>query len=151
MKTKETIFKTQITLLLYIIFPLITGMSSCQKDKTLDINITEFEWELNSITDDGNKVKRPSGDFHRDDAYILRFSDSTFVLNTTVNSAGGHYKIITKGEINILSYGVMTMVCCETDFDEKMISVFKGMTSYTVKGKTLTFKGDNSEVEFKKK
>jgi hypothetical protein len=146
------IFKTQMSLLLFIVFPLITGMCSCNKDLTYDIDITEFQWELQIIYNNEIKHEKPSGDFHRDNAYVLWFSsDSTFMLNTSANYAGGKYRIISKGSIEIINYGIMTLACCETDFDEKMIDVFKKMTSYTVKGNTLNFKGDNSEVEFKQR
>jgi hypothetical protein len=152
MNKNENLISEHITVLLVILFPLITVMSSCQKDKTLDLDITESMWELKSITDDGNTQKKPSGDFQRRGAYILWFSsDSSFILNTSANLAGGKFKIILKGEIELISYQIMTLACCDTDFDEAMIDVLKRMTTYTVRGKTLTFKGNNSEVKFEKK
>lgn len=151
MKTKETIFRTQMALLLFIIFPLITGMSSCQKDKTLDIDVTKFEWELISITQNDVEHKKPKEEFQNPDAYILRFeSDSTFWLNFSINTGYGKYRISTNGNIVIDTFDNITRAAM-SDFDKKLLSEFRIVTSYTVKGKTLTFKGNNSEVEFKKR
>jgi len=55
MKTKEKSFRIQKSLLFLIFFPLMTGMSSCKKDQTLDIDITAYQWELKSININSRK------------------------------------------------------------------------------------------------
>jgi hypothetical protein len=151
MKTKEKKFRIQTSLLFLILFPLMTGMISCKIDQTLDINITKYQWELKLITINSKEYKKPSGDFHLSDAYILRFeNDSILWLNLSTNQGYGVYQIPSKGNIAVTSYSNTTEIAM-TDFDYKLLSVFKLMTSYTVKGNTLTFKGNGSEVEFMKK
>jgi len=151
MKTKEKSFRIQITLLFLIFFPLMTGMSSCKKDEALDIDITAYQWELKSITINSKEYKKPSGDFHLSDAYILRFeNDSILWLNLSTNPGYGVYQIPSRGNIAVTTYSNTTEIAM-TDFDYKLLSVFKLMTAYTVKGNTLSFKGNDSEAEFKKK
>jgi hypothetical protein len=151
MKTKENKIKKQMTTLLLIILPLMTGIFSCQKDKTFDLDITTTEWELKSVTVNANEHKRPNGNFHHPEAYVLIFeNDTTFWLHLSSNSSGGKYTIPTKGIIEIETYSNLTEIAM-TEFDELVLEVFIKMTSYKVKGRTLTFKGNNSEVEFKKK
>ncbi|MDD2687929.1 MAG: META domain-containing protein [Bacteroidales bacterium] len=151
MKTQEKFFKKQMTALLLIIFPLITGISSCQKDKTLELDITKSKWELKSVIVNSNKHKKPNGNFHHPEAYILIFeNDTTFWLHLSSNSSGGKYRIPTKGSITIETYSNLTEMGM-TEFDELVLDVFIKMTSYTVEGNTLICKGSNSEVEFKKK
>lgn len=150
MKTQNYISK-QMTVILLTLFPLLTGMSSCKKDKTLELDITKSQWELILITQNGVEHKKPKEEFQNPDAYILSFeSDSTFWLNFSVNTGYGKYGISSNGNIVIDSYDNITRAAM-SDFDKKLLSEFRIMTSYTVKGKTLTFKGNNSEVEFKKK
>ena len=143
MKTNGNRIINQMTTLLFIILPLMTGTISCQKDPQIDLDITKFQWELESITYDNDKDKKPNGEFNRGNAYILWFSsDTTFALNTSANYAGGKYQIVSKGKINIIDYFAYTMACCETKFDDKMITTFNKMTSYTQEGDHLIFSGN---------
>lgn len=145
------IFKTQMSLLLFIVFPLITGMCSCNKDLTDELDITTYKWELTFIKQEGKTHNIPEEDFHNPTAYVLWFeNDSVFSLDFSINTGKGEYEIISKGTVNIISFSNITEAAM-TDFDDKLLSAFKKMTSYTVKGNTLTFKGYNSEVEFKQK
>jgi hypothetical protein len=151
MKNISRFIKGQMTVILLMLFPLLTGMASCQKDKTHELDITKFQWELKLITQNDVEHKKPNEAFQNPDAYILRFeSDSTFRLNFSINTGYGNYLISTNGNIAIDSYDNITRAAM-SDFDDKLLYVFRIMTSYTVKGKALTFKGNNSGVEFKKK
>jgi len=71
-------------------------------------------------------------------------------LNLSTNPGYGVYQIPSRGNIVVTAYSNTTEIAM-TDFDYKLLSAFVLMTSYTVKGKTLLFKGNDSEVEFKKK
>jgi len=152
MKTKENKIKKQMTMLLLIMLPLITGIYSCQKDKTLDLDITKLEWELKSITINSNKTDAPTGNFHKPDAYILKFeSDNLFSLPTNTNSMWVKYEIPSKGQIII--YGTSGSQVTEaehTEFNDSLRSTLEQTNTYTVEGKTLTFKGDNRDIKFKK-
>lgn len=151
MNKNENLISEHITVLLVILFPLLTVMSGCQKDKTPDFDITMFDWELKSIKQDGTTHKATKEDFHKPYSYILKFeSDTVFLLDFAINTGKGEYVIITNGEISIVSYTNITRAAM-TDYDNILLSVLKQMTTYTVRGKTLTFKGNNSEVKFKKK
>lgn len=145
-----------MTVILLTFFPLLTGMSSCKKDKTLDLDITKFEWVLQEVNT-GNETFMPEKkEYFTENAFVLKFeTDTSFSLNTSINYAGGKYKIETKGEILIAAYGESTSVGAvntkEQELNQNLIDVFKEVTEYKVVGKILVFKGAKGEVEFKKK
>ena len=146
--------KKLITLTLFLM-SLITGMSSCKKDQTLDLDITKFTWKLKEVRTSGNTFKAEEKEYFRETAFVLIFNtDSIFSLNTSVNFAGGKYEIATKGEIKIYSYRESTKVGTldtkDLELNTNLLIVFKGVTEYEVIGETLIFKGDKGEVEFKK-
>ena len=144
-----------MSLLLFILFPLMTGMSSCKKDKTLDIDITKFSWTLKEVRTIDKTLKPEKKEYFREEAFILKFdTDTTFILNTSVNFAGGKYLITQKGKITIVVYGESTQVGAvdinEKELNENLLTVFSYVDEYKVAGKTLTFKGEKGEVEFKR-
>lgn len=140
-------------------FALLIGLislSSCKKDTTSDTDITAFSWKLISVSSNAGAFEPENRDYHREDAFILSFeNDSMFTLNTSVNHAGGKYFIPEKGEINVVIYHEFTEVyptdADEISLNENLITVFGEVSSYTIKGRTLTFKGAKGEVVFKKK
>lgn len=155
MKTQNYISK-QMTIILFIFFPLLAGMSSCKKDKTLEVDITKFEWVLQEINTWSETYKPEKKEYFRENAFVLNFdTDTTFSLNTSVNYAGGKYKMETKGKILIVAYGESSSVGVadtkEQELNQNLINVFKEVTEYKVVGKTLVFKGRKGEIEFKKK
>lgn len=131
----------------FIVVPML--IISCKKDKTDSLDITEFKWKLKSLTIN-NETDTPSE--KKKSSYILGFvNDSIFSLNLSVNTGRGGYLITANGQIIISSYGAGTKVCCENDFDLKLIDVMNAVTAYQVKGNKLILKGDKGEAEFKKK
>ena len=44
----------------------------------------------------------------------------------------------------------MSLVCCETDFDIKMLTSFGEVNKYKLIGNTLTFEGSKGKVIFRK-
>lgn len=148
MRHKRTFLAKQILYLLVLVPILAMG---CKKDDRIDItDIKEHNWELKSITKNGEKAKTPNNDFVRSESYILNFkNDSTFRLNLSSNIGGGKYNIIEKGEITIDSYHNFTEAA-QLDFDDKLTDVFNEVTSYEVSGNVLIFKGSKGEVKFKK-
>ena len=141
-------FKNQIVLCLIIV---LTSTISCKKDLTDSINITESNWQLKSIVTNGKKYKASKEDPSQENAYLLIFNnDSIFSLNLSVNYAKGNYNIFSNGAIIINSYQASTKICCENDFDNKLIETFSTVTSYKVINNTLTFKGEKGEIKFTK-
>lgn len=148
MKTPKSIFQKQIFLYMVIV---IIIMISCKKDLTDSTDITESCWKLKSISTNSEKYKAAKEETSRENAYLLIFSnDSIFSLNLSVNYANGGYKIVSNGSIIIYTYQVSSEICCESDFDNKLLETFSLATSYKVINNTLTFKGEKGEIEFKK-
>ncbi len=131
-------------MLFLLLFSTILG-SNCEKNLTDETDITKYSWKLVSITTKEESLKP-------DNKHILEFpNDSIFYLNLSVNSAGGKYKILSKGEIKIYSYNAFTEICCDdTDIDYALLNILPTITSYQVLNNTLIFKGASNEVEFNK-
>jgi hypothetical protein len=122
----------------------------CKKDLTETTDITKNKWDLKYINDDDDKL-RPENYSECVASYILVFhGDSTFQLSTSVNEAIGIYNIVSKGKIDIIKYQVSSEACCENEFDEKLLLIFKNVNTYKVIGNTLIFYCDLGEVKFKK-
>lgn len=131
-------------ILLNICFPLFLG-SSCEKESNDNINIANSKWILEYI-EIGNDVYKPSID------YVLEFSkDSLFFMNLSVNTAGGKYKMEEKNKITILSYSPLTEICCESNFDNKLLTNFIKVQEYNIDGKSLIFSSENLYLGFKMK
>ncbi|MBN2664536.1 MAG: META domain-containing protein [Bacteroidales bacterium] len=129
-----------------LIFIIAVFLISCEKpeDLTEQINITDFSWSLKSLKENIHNI-----DF--EDDYILDFSnDSLFQLNLSVNNAGGNYLISKKGEISFLDFEPFTEMCCENDFDKKLLSNLPTVSEYQVLDNDLILKGDNCEIIFEK-
>ncbi len=149
MKTKK--FKKSI--LMVIILPLMAF--SCEEEKTNDIDITKWKWELRSVTSGNKNLSPQKNDYLRDDAYLLEFtSDSTFQLSTSVNFAMGSYHIIKNGDISISNYHEITEIATTDDYErelnDSLINVFNKVTSYEVINNTLIFKGEVDKMVFDK-
>lgn len=146
----------RMTVILLTLLSLLMSMSSCKKDKTFDIDITRFEWVLQEVDIGNEAFKYEKKKYFRENAFVLKFdTDTTFTLNTSVNYAGGKYKIETKGQVLIVSYSENTQVGAvdtkELELNQNLINTFKEVTEYKVIGKTLMFKSTAGQVEFKKK
>jgi heat shock protein HslJ len=131
-------------ILLSICFPLFLG-SSCEKESNENINITNSKWMLEYIEIGNHKYEPPID-------YVLEFSnDSLFFMNLSVNTAGGKYKMEEKNKITILSYSPLTEICCESDFDNKLLNNFIKVQEYNIDGKSLIFSSENLYLGFKMK
>lgn len=121
----------------------------CKKDITDSTDITKYKWDLKYIKD--NDKLKPEKYSDCVASYILVFhSDTTFQLSTSVNEAIGIYNIFSKGKIDIIKYQVSSEACCENEFDEKLLLIFKNVNTYRVIGNTLIFSSGIGEVKFKK-
>ena len=136
MKTMRIIFPA------LLLFSVMVG-NSCSKEVE---DITQYKWTLKSITTNGKTTKPPM-------EYVLCFSnDSMFCMHLSVNEAGGCYRINLPDKIKILSYHSFTEVCCESDFDNLLLSSFINANTYSMKGDSLVFKrDDNEKLTFTKK
>lgn len=132
---------------------IMISITNC--NKTDDTDITEYSWKLKSINAEGETF-RPTKRAHLfQQAYLLQFdSDTAFTFNTSVNHAMGKYIISQKGEVSIINYREISRAGAadpnEQIFNKRLAEVFNEATTYTVKGRALTFKGSKGEVIFKR-
>jgi len=149
--------KIKQAILFIIILPLMALNYQKEEDGTNENakDITNWKWELKSVTS-GNKILTPQEkEYFADNAYILEFtSDSTFWLNTSINLAGGSYIIVKEGVISISNYHEFTAVGTTDDYErelnDSLINIFNKVTTYQVLDNTLTFKDKTGEVAFDK-
>lgn len=131
-------------------FIAVGFLESCEKDNgnmvdyTDSINITEYSWKLSYLKINGVKDIPKTG-------YTLEFnSDSIFIMNFSVNMAGGYYQIKKKGEIEFFNYHAFTEKCCDSEFDQKLENSLVETNSYKVLGNDLVLTGDIVELRFVK-
>lgn len=130
----------------FVLIPLL--ILSCGKRKTETLDITKYQWKLKSVTINSKTIRPPENKSR----YVLVFvNDSTFNLNLSINSGWGGYKLPTKGNLIISGYSAITEVCCQNEFDKKLIASIKGITKYNVSGRTLILQKAGNKVEFKRK
>jgi hypothetical protein len=133
---------------------IIVALSSCKKNDDKDF-LLQNEWKIKSISIDKETLK-PSSKTFRGEAYILKFiNDTNFVMNTSVNYAGGRYQIVSEGYIRI-NYQEWTEVGNTIDeqryFDEQLLNILNNVNSYYYKGnKLFLFAEKNREIVFSKK
>ncbi len=115
---------------------------SCEKENIdTEIDITLNDWKVIKIKKQGELSYLNAAE-----SYIFEFiNDTTFTFNLDVNSCGGQYKIISKGNIE-LGVTYCTEICCDTDFAEDLRQLIPQMTRYYGKGDELIFKGQGEII-----
>ena len=133
---------------LLLIFISILSLSCSKEDITS--SITDNKWKVKSVIVDNQKETAPVFTW----AYVLEFdSDTTFLMNTSVNTGGGNIKIISEDLLEI-KYCEFTEVGGHNDFDELLLaalSPFSSIMNYELKGNKLALTKYNKEVVLKKK
>jgi len=147
-----------------LFFLLLFCLSGCEKPAKSENFIKSAEsekfmkneWKVESVVNENKRfIITTENTFFREEAYILKFvNDSDFVLNTSVNYAGGSFQITSEGQI-IINYGEWTEVGNAIEhqkkFDEQLLFVFNGVLTYTHTKDKLTFRGEeNKEIVFVK-
>ncbi|MEA3495046.1 MAG: META domain-containing protein [Bacteroidota bacterium] len=145
----NTFLNVKRTTLLFSFILICTTLINCNKDKTDTIDITKHKWKIESITTN-DTIYKTQGKVPVKHAYLLVFdSDSSFSLNTSVNTGGGIYDLISNGLLKITCYGG-TKVGGENEFDDKLREVLPLVVSYQVIGNNLILKGEEGEIVLKK-
>ena len=154
MKTQNHIQKIIYSIKTILFVCIIVVLSSCKKNEDKDF-LFQNEWKIKSISIDKETLK-PSSKTLREDAYILKFiNDTCFVMNTSVNYAGGRYQIISEGHI-FISFQVSTKVGNALEeqkkIDEQLLNILNDVNSYYCKGNKLFLSAEkNREIVFGKK
>ena len=122
--------------LFLIIFP------SCEKENIdTEIDITLNEWKVIKIRKQGELFYLSATE-----SYIFEFiNDTTFTFNLDVNSCGGQYKIISKGNIK-LGCTYCTEICCDSDYAEELLQLIPNMTKYYGEDNKLIFEGQGEII-----
>ena len=127
--------RTRSQIPLIVIFTLFFAVG-CEDDEP-GLNLSKKEWEVVSITEAGSLAPQPAKD-----TYKLEFiNDTTYELHLDVNHCVGRYSISKEGKIDFKG-AACTLICCDTEYAEKMAAMFPGMTSYRVETGYLILSGD---------
>ncbi len=113
----------KIILSILIIFSISDW--SCTKDnKYIDIDITEYKWEV-------VKIRKSTFSYnYANEGYILDFlNNNDFSINLDVNTCRGIYDIKGDGLIEFGSLGC-TEICCDSDFAVGLSALFLEMNEY---------------------
>lgn len=138
-----------------VLIVVIIVAVGCRKDLTNSTDITQFSWQIKSFTDEGDKSRTPTKNYHgspiESNQYILTFlSDTAFSLPLGDNFAHGGIEIPSEGAISFNTPTIITERCCDSDFDIQLIETFGKISEYKVLGNYLFFKGENCEIKLKK-
>ena len=120
-----------------LLFLVLTGivLTGCE-DKESDPDIPKSEWTVVSITQPGNPFAQTA-----EDEYTFEFiNDTTYELHLDVNHCTGRYSIPAKGKIDFRG-AACTMICCDSEYAEKMAAMFPDMTSYRIESGFLILTG----------
>lgn len=142
--------------LILLLFSILFLLNSCEKEnEQADMDFLQNKWKVQSVTNEIKRFTIPSErTFFRENAYILKFvNDTNFIMNTSVNYAGGNCQIVLEGHIIVSGYGEGTMMFNalehQRNFDEQLVSTFNGVMSYSYTKSRLIFRGEgNKEIVF---
>lgn len=130
--------------LLFIGILVVVGLS-CKKEELIEGDITyPSKWEVMSI-----KEINEAFSLSPKASYVLEFKNEIACrFITDANSCYGQYGIPDKGEIGFFM-GSCALVCCDSEFAEKLQDHVLNATHYTVTGDILTLKGEH-QVKLKR-
>lgn len=123
----------------------MVALSSCEKSNLDDeIDLTANDWKIIKIKSPGESTYLVATE-----DYVFNFvNDSIFTFNLDVNGCGGDYEIISKGNIEF-GWPYCTMVCCDSDFADKLLELIPDMTRYFGLDNKLVLQGQG-EIIFSK-
>jgi len=141
-----------------VFLALLINIFGCEDDNSLEnTNILGENWKVLSIALGNNQGEYEilDKDYFNKDAYVLYFNlDSTFNLNTSVNSYGGELNIST--ETKKLSFQIIsgTRVGQSDDnvreTDSVLTEVFKSTTNFQIVEDNVELIGDKGIIKLKK-
>ena len=146
---------SQLTMFLFLHLFLLSSCEKVAENELHDKDFLKNEWKVESVVNESKRFKVPSDNtIFGKETYLLKFiNDSCFYMNTSVNYAGGKYRIVSDGYITILDYQEWTEVgnsiVHQRNFDKQLLSVFNGAKSYSYTMNKLIIRGEkNKEIVF---
>lgn len=140
--------KTLGAALLFALF----GAVGCQTDELDFDTVRNQKWILICIND-GSNLKVKHKDYHREDAFTLEMeADSFYSLNSDANYAGGVFRVIEDGKIEIDSYGEFSEAHSSDEHAREIVAKLTEslpkVTDYGIKGEHLLFTGPDVKIKF---
>lgn len=120
---------SKITVLAFIV---LFSFISCTKDDEIANDIYR-SWEIvdfmsiESVAYPKNNNYNPVIQFH---------DDGKFTLQLDINSCFGSFNLLLGNNIEISEVGC-TLVCCDSDYSEKVITMLPQVTSYSINANQL--------------
>lgn len=137
---------------IYYLAVLMFFSLSCESENSSS-DITAYDWKLISIKSGDETIIISQKSYVKEGAYILKFlNDSTFFLNTSVNSAMGNYNILGD-EIKVPKYQELTEVATndpeQIQINDLLLQHLGNVTKYSINQEELIFYSNNVEFIFK--
>ena len=136
---------------------LLINVFACEDDDSFENNnILGENWKAQSIILKNNQVEYGimNKDYFKQDAYVLYFNlDSTFILNTSVNSIEGELNISIEATIyfhNISGTRVGQTDDIVREIDSILTAVFESTTDFQIAEDKIELIGDKGVIKLKK-
>jgi hypothetical protein len=97
------------------------------------------EWEVVSVTPSGSSTI-----IYATSTYTLNVGKKDFFLRLDINTASGKLQVRKKGEIEFANEIIISEVCCDSEFAEKLSEQLIGMTEYKIENDMLIFSGNGN-------
>lgn len=119
--------------------PILTGifllliLISCNKEKEAKVDSIYHSWEAKSFI----SLESTGYPKNKDKKIGLVFSkEENYGLSLDINGCGGSFKVLGTNGLEI-SPAICTLICCDSQFSEKLAIMLPKVTSYSIDGKTL--------------
>lgn len=118
--------------MMLVLLLAVTGCKNTKKDQGAALSLTNRDWQLTSMTQDGKTVKNP------EQLPMLRFTDSTAVYGSAgCNRFFGTYTADKNGAMTLTPGGATMMYCPDMPFEDAYLKALATVKDYTVQGKEL--------------
>lgn len=126
----------------FIFLAVLGLMAGCKSEDNSLALLRGQEWELKSMTDNGQVVTNPQ------ELPTLVFSDSTAVYGSAgCNRFFGTYESKEKGKITVKPGGATMMYCPDMAFEDQYLKALPKVDKFTVNASELKLEGDAGKLQ----
>ena len=112
---------------------LMLALIACNKDEEAKVDSIYHSWEAKSF------ISQESAGYTKNvdkKIGLVFFKEGNYGLSLDINGCGGSFKVIGTNDLEI-SPANCTLICCDSQFSEKLAIMLPKVRTYNIDGKTL--------------